>query len=166
MRLVEPSERYYLSYLDYIRELGDEERYPFTLDLEFEDCNQLLTQLNDFSSGVNLPADKVPNTTLWLVDGGKIVGVTNVRHFLNENIEFCGGHIGLGIRPSCRGRGLGNYLMQLSIEYLVKMGSQKIHIHCYKENESSARTIINNGGVLVSEFVDNQKVIQRYLVTC
>ena len=97
------------------------------------------------------------------VDGGKIVGVTNVRHFLNENIEFCGGHIGLGIRPSCRGRGLGNYLMQLSIEYLVKMGSQKIHIHCYKENESSARTIINNGGVLVSEFVDNQKVIQQCL---
>ena len=166
MKLVLPSEKYYQSYLAYIQELGDEERFPFTLDLPFKDCKELLTRLDAFSLGKSLPEGSVANTTLWLVEGDEITGITNVRHYLNARIEHCGGHIGLGIRPSFRGKGLGNTLMQLSIEYLLKLGVNPIHIHCYKDNTSSAKTILNNGGLLASEFADNQRVIQRYLVTC
>ena len=164
MKLVLPSSKYHQSYISYIKELGDEVRYPFTLNLSFNNFEQLLVQLKSYSLGENLPDDSVPNTTLWLVEGLNIIGVSNVRHHLNSRIENCGGHIGLGIRPSYRGKGLGNYLMQLSIKYLHDLGVKPVHIHCYKNNISSAKAIKNNCGVLNSEFNDNNKVIQRYLV--
>ncbi|MFD2164742.1 GNAT family N-acetyltransferase [Thalassotalea euphylliae] len=164
MELVKPSSRYKQSYLAYIKELGDEERYPFTLDLDFTHFDQLLITLDDYSQGKNLPSFTVQNTTLWLVEGEELVGVTNLRHCLNAQIEHCGGHVGLGIRPSSRGKGLGNLLMQLSIEKLTTMGVKHVHIHCYKSNVSSAKTITNNGGELASEFEDAGQTIQRYLV--
>lgn len=165
MKLVSTSLTYQESYISYIKELGNEERYPFTLDLEYNNFQQLLKQLDDFSSGINLPNGTVQNSTLWLVDGAEIVGVTNLRHHLNEEITHCGGHIGLSIRPSRRGNELGNLLMQLSIQHLSKLGVKEIHIHCYKDNEASAKTIIHCGGVLDSEIQDNNHSVQRYIKT-
>lgn len=164
MELVLPSDKYHQSYMSYIEELGNEERYPFTLDLDFNNFEELITQLNNFSLGKNLPPGAVPNTTFWLVDDNEIIGVTNLRHYLNKRIKHCGGHIGLGIRPSVRGKGLGKLLMQLSIEHLFNLGVKPIHIHCYKNNTSSAKAIKSNGGILSSEFTENNQVIQRYLV--
>ncbi len=163
MELIRPSEQYQKSYISYIEELENEERYPFTLDLEFKDFARFLDQLHDFSLGKNLPKNAVQNTTLWLIDNAQIVGVTNLRHHLNEEIEHIGGHIGLSIRPSSRGKGLGSTLMHLSMEQLILMGARKIHIHCYKTNLSSAKIIMNNGGILDSEIRENENIVQRYV---
>ena len=38
---------------------------------------------------------------------GTPVGVSNLRHYLNENLEKDGGHIGTHILPKYRGRGYG-----------------------------------------------------------
>jgi len=165
MELVEPAEKYYESYISYIKELGNEERYPFTLDLEFKDFSTYLGQLHDFSIGKNLPTNAVQNTTLWLVEDSHIVGVTNLRHHLNERIRHCGGHIGLSIRPSSRSKGVGSTLMQLSIEQLLVMGVKEIHIHCHKTNVSSAKIILNNGGILDSEITESNEIVQRYIKT-
>jgi len=165
MQLINPSDKYSKSYISYIKELGNEERYPFTLDLDFKDFPSYLKQLRDFSDGKNLPKHAVQNTTYWLLDNAQIVGVTNIRHRLNEHIEHCGGHIGLSIRPAFRGKGLGSVLMRLSIEKLTLMGVNKIHIHCHKTNLSSAKIIMNNGGILDSEISENKEVIQRYIKT-
>jgi len=165
MNLVTPSTTYQESYLSYIKELGNEERYPFTLDLEFEDFTTLLNRLEDYSFGRNLPEGTVQNTTLWLVDVNEIVGVTNVRHYLNEVITHCGGHIGLSIRPSQRGNGLGNLLIQLSIDHLKKLGVHHIHIHCYKGNEASSNAILHCGGKLDSEIEVDNHIVQRYIKT-
>ncbi len=163
MKLVSPSTIYQASYISYIKELGNEERYPFTLDLTFNNFQTLLKQLNDYSFGKNLPTGTVQNTTLWLVDNIEIVGVTNLRHYLNEAITHCGGHIGLSIRPSKRGNGFGNRLMRLSIDYLNKLGVSQIHIHCYKDNLGSAKAILNCGAILDSEITDNNHTVQRYI---
>ena len=90
--------------------------------------------------------------------------MTNIRHYLNKDIEYCGGHIGLSIRPSHRAKGYGNQLMRLSIEKLYDMGINTVHIHCYKDNTPSAKAIIANGGELNSELTHDNKVVQRYLV--
>jgi len=164
MELVAPSEKYQQSYNSYIEELGGEQRYPFTMGLEHQDFEHLLTQLKDFSLGNNLPNGVVQNSTFWLVEQSELIGVTNVRHHLNRRIEHCGGHIGLGIRPSFRGKGLGNLLMQLSIMQLVDLDVNPIHIHCYKSNTASAKAIQNNGGIINSEFTESNEVIQRYRV--
>ena len=119
MELVLPSEKFKQSFDSYINELGDEERYPFTLDLDMSDFKAYLSKLGDFSLGKNLPAGSVTNTTFWLIDNGEVLGVTNIRHYLNEQIRCCGGHIGLVIRPKARGKGIGSLLMKLSIDKLA-----------------------------------------------
>lgn len=164
MKLVRPSKYFEQSYISYIQELGDEERYPFTLDLDYSNFSQLLNKLNDYAVGVNLPDNTVANTTFWLVKDSEILGVTNIRHKLSDRLKNCGGHIGLSIRPSLRGKGLGCKLMALSLELLQKNGTRLIHIHCYKSNTSSAKTIISNGGLLDSEIRVGDEIIQRFLI--
>ncbi|MEM9103866.1 MAG: GNAT family N-acetyltransferase [Pseudomonadota bacterium] len=165
MRFIKPSMHFQESYNEYIQELGNEERYPFTMDFEYSDFHGLLQKLENFALGKDLPDGYVPSSTWWLVneDNG-LIGVSNLRHYLNQKLEYCGGHIGLGIRPSFRGQGWGKRLMQLSIEKLASMGLSKIHIHCYKNNLTSAKTITSNGGILDSEIQVEGKIVQRYMV--
>lgn len=164
MELIAPSAEFKDSYIQYIQELGSEERYPFPLDFAYNNFDALLEKLNNFSLGINLPKGYVPSSTLWLIENDELIGVTNIRHFLNADIEHCGGHIGLGIRPSYRGKGIGKVLMKLSIEQLFAMGISDIHIHCYKHNVSSAACIIACGGALHSEISVDDSVVQRFIV--
>ena len=167
VELVRPSTRYESSYRAYIEELGDEERYPFPLDFDHKDFPALLRRLNDFEAGRNLPEGYVPSSTYWLVENGELVGVSNLRHFLNERIFNAGGHIGMGIRPQARGRGLGNLLLSLTIAEAHKRGIGELHIHCHKHNEASAGMIMANAGILVSEISDGTSadLIQRWIVS-
>ena len=164
MKLVTPSAVYQQSYLDYIAELGNEERYPFPLDFDHHDFSQMLTRIEGFASGESLPDGYVQSSTFWLIDNEQIVGVTNIRHRLNDAIKHCGGHIGIGIRPSQRGKGIGRELMQMSINYLQQLNVRSIHIHCYKQNLASSKMIQACAGRLDSELVDGDQIVQRYIV--
>ncbi len=165
--LVLPDATYERSYRAYIEELGDEERYPFPLDFDHADFAAMLRRMGDFSNGVNLPQGFVPSSTFWLVQDGELVGVSNLRHLLNERIRHIGGHVGLGIRPSWRGHGLGTVLLALTIKEARRRGIEPIHIHCHKHNVASARIILSNGGVLESEVREpgSDHVVQRYVVS-
>lgn len=165
VELVRPNGIYEHSYRAYIEELADEVRYPFPLDFDHRDFDALLRRLSDFENGRNLPDGFVPSSTYWLIEHGELVGVSNLRHFLNERIFNAGGHIGLGIRPKARGRGLGNLLLSLTITEARRKGIGELHIHCHKHNAASARMIMANGGVLISELCDGEDgIIQRYVV--
>ncbi len=165
MQLILPTVKYQKSYISYIKELGDEERYPFPLDFEYEDFIELLNKIDNYANGINIPKDAVPSSTYWLIENNEIIGVTNLRHSLNQQIEFCGGHIGLGVRPSYRGKGVGNILLAKSIDKLNSIGVKVIHIHCYKENTASSSMIVANGGKLDSEILYNDNIIQRFIVS-
>jgi len=147
VELILPRLEYEPSYGAYIGELGDEERYPFPLDFEHTDFAALLRRLGDFASGVDLPDGFVPSSTYWLVEGSELIGVSNLRHYLNDRIRHHGGHIGLSVRPSYRGRGLGNVLLSLTIQEARKKDIAPIHIHCHKSNTASVRMIARNENV-------------------
>jgi predicted acetyltransferase len=164
VQLVLPTKEYEQSYREYIEELGDEERYPFPLDFDHSDFSKLLAKLEGFRNGIDLPDGFFPATTYWLIDGSEILGVSNLRHYLNERIRYAGGHIGLGIRPTCRSNGLGSFLLKLTLERAAERGIDPVHVHCHKHNEPSARMIIANGGSLESEINDDGEVVQRYVV--
>ena len=164
MQLILPSREYEQSYREYILELGDEERYPFPLDFDHSDFHELLAKLENFRVGKGLPEGFVPASTFWLVDQGEILGVSNLRHYLNDRIRQAGGHIGLGIRPSKRGQRLGVGLLKRTLEKAYEQGISSVHIHCHKHNRPSARMITANGGVLESEIKDGGEIIQRYVV--
>src|SRR5690606_29423812 len=114
--LVLPGFEYEGSYRNYIAELGAEERYPFQMDFPNGDFHALLERLRKFAAGVKVPSGYVRTSTYWLVDGGELIGVSSLRHRLNKQLAERGGHIGLGIRPSYRGRGLGTTLLALTLQ--------------------------------------------------
>ncbi|MEM9304502.1 MAG: GNAT family N-acetyltransferase [Pseudomonadota bacterium] len=161
-----PSPELEESYRSYIEELGDEERYPFPLDFAYDDFLAWLRRVEAFAAGVDLPEGFVSSTTFWLVRDEEIIGVSNLRHTLNAGLAHCGGHIGLGVRPSWRGNGVGNRLMALTIQEARKRGIGAVHVHCHKHNIASARMIVGNGGVLDSEIEDGEppEIVQRYVI--
>ena len=102
---------------------------------------------------------KVPCTLYFMLNDQKeIVGSIVINH---EDTKR--GHIHAGIVPWCRGNGYGTAMLALALKECKKMGIQKVHI-CpnSKENISAIHTVLNNGGYLLEEFVDDERIIERY----
>ncbi len=78
----------------------------------------------------------------------KIIGTIQLRHYLNEDLRKCGGHIGYGICPTERKKGYGTKQLELVLLKAREMGIPKIMISYDKDNFASAKVAINNGGVL------------------
>lgn len=110
----------------------------------------------------------VPGTTFFGYDTDRdcFVGAVNIRHYLNEGLRLRGGHIGDGIRPSMRRRGYATELIRLALKEcrsLVTDGD-KVLMVCDKDNVGSAKSILNNGGILENEIDDGGVVKQRYWI--
>lgn len=148
--LIRPRADLEASYRAYLIELGDEERYPFTLDLDCSDFPAFLQRLDDFERGRNLPEGRVPSTTYWWIVAGEVVAASNLRHHLNRELEAYGGHIGLGVRPSMRGKGIGVRLLKATVHQARQRGIGDVHIHCHRSNPASERMILRAGGELRS----------------
>ncbi len=111
---------------------------------------------------------KVPGSTFFLLDEerDRLLGAVNIRHYLNDALLLDGGHIGDGIRPSERRKGYATKMIGLALEECKKLGIEKALICCDKSNIGSAKSIINNGGVLENEITDEDgELVQRYWIT-
>lgn len=109
---------------------------------------------------------KVPDTTLFCLDEDRniFVGAVNIRHYLTEEMLVNAGHIGDGIRPSERRKGYATAMIGLALEEAKKLGISRVLMCCDKENIASAKSIINNGGILENEVVVNGVTEQRYWI--
>jgi predicted acetyltransferase len=142
-----------------------EELVPFPLGFAHENFAEFLAQLDACSRGEGLADGFVPHTTYWLVrDGTEVVAVSNLRHVLTDGLRREGGHIGYGVRPSARRLGFATALLRHTLIEARKKGINTALLTCDKPNVASARTILNNGGVLVSEefLPEFGEVVQRY----
>ena len=97
---------------------------------------------------------KVPDSVFFLIDNDRniLLGAVNIRHYLNDYLLKYAGHIGDGIRPSERNKGYGKKMIALALAECKKLSISKVLMVCDKDNVASAKTIINNGGVLENEF--------------
>ena len=110
---------------------------------------------------------KVPDSVFFLLDIERniLLGAVNIRHYLNDYLLKYGGHIGDGIRPSERGKGYGTEMIRLALIECKKLGINKVLMVCDKDNIASAKTIINNGGKLENEIIDEDgDTNQRYWI--
>ncbi|MEA4821433.1 MAG: GNAT family N-acetyltransferase [Erysipelotrichales bacterium] len=96
----------------------------------------------------------------------KICGMVNIRHYLNDFLLECGGHIGYSIRPSERRNGYAKQQLKLALDICSKKGIKKVLVTCDKDNIGSAKTIKSNGGILEDERYSDffKHVIQRYWI--
>ncbi len=111
---------------------------------------------------------KVPDSVFFLLDEerNRLLGAVNIRHYLNEYLLQEGGHIGDGIRPSERRKGYATEMIRLALIECKKLGIDKVLITCDKDNIGSAKSIINNGGILENEFINSDgNIEQRYWIT-
>lgn len=108
----------------------------------------------------------VPDSTFFCLDteSGMVVGAVNIRHYLNEGLLLNGGHIGDGVRPSQRRKGIATKMIALALEECKKLGIERVLMVCDKENIGSAKSIMNNGGVLENEVVVDGVTEQRYWI--
>ena len=130
---------------------------------DFRDFDNYMAELelNEERDGL------VPATTLFCLDEDRdiFVGAVDIRHYLNEGLLFAGGHIGDGVRPSERSRGIGTQMVALALDEAKKLGIDRVLMVCDKDNIPSRRTIEKNGGVLENEVDDNGVPVLRYWIT-
>jgi predicted acetyltransferase len=158
LRLVPPSADWLPAFLDLAREFHahGEPRYAETL----RDPEAYLRRRVQYATGFDLPADRAPETTFWLVAGeGKpdgpaspqLLAVSGVRHRLTPQLTQIGGHIGYAVRPGARRQGVGTALLALALAEARKLGLTRVLLTCDVSNIGSARIIQRNGGVLEDE---------------
>lgn len=108
----------------------------------------------------------VPDSTFFCMDEERdiMVGAVNIRHYLNEALLLNGGHIGDGVRPSERRKGIGTKMIGLALLECRKLGLDKVLMVCNKDNIGSAKSIMNNGGVLENEVLVDGVVEKRFWI--
>ena len=109
---------------------------------------------------------RVPDSTFFCLDPDRdiFVGAVNIRHYLTEELLLNGGHIGDGIRPSERRKGYATAMIGLALLEAKRLGIQRVLMVCDKDNIASAKSILNNGGVLENEILVDGVMEQRYWI--
>lgn len=124
-----------------------EKMVPYAIrKVDYHDFDAYLASMD---SGEQGPLG-IPDSTFFCLDTGRnrMVGAVNIRHRLNEQLLLSGGHIGDGVRPSERRKGIGTQMVALALEECRRLGIFDVLMVCDRENIASARTIQKNGGVL------------------
>ncbi len=107
----------------------------------------------------------VPSTTFLAVDeNDNLLGMIDLRHCLNAHLLQFGGHIGYSVLRAARRKGVARKMLSLALLECRKRAIDKVLLTCDKSNIASAKTILNNGGVLENEVQNGDKVTQRYWI--
>lgn len=166
LKLVKATHAYRAQIVDMLDEwyTSGEEIVPYVIrKTGYHDFDAYLDSLE-----VKEPQDGwVPDSTYFCLDTERniFVGAVNIRHYLNDRLLLNGGHIGDGVRPSERRKGVATRMIALALQECKKLGIRRVLMVCNKENIGSAKSIIHNGGVLENEVVVDGEVEQRYWIT-
>lgn len=107
----------------------------------------------------------VPSTTYLAVDeAGNVMGMLDLRHRLNDHLLQFGGHIGYSVLPAQRKKGIATKMLALALVQCKARNLTRVLITCDKKNIASAKTILNNGGVLENEVSEGARITQRYWI--
>ena len=170
MVLTEPTTEYsrqIQSYRKEFLECGDS--MDGTGDLrQFDDPRDWIDYLDKHKDPQTVPEGRVPSTQFIFIreEDKKIVGMIDVRHYLNDYLEKYGGHIGYSVAPSERRKGYATQMLKLVLPECAKLGIGRVLITCVQGNEGSKRTILNNGGIFESTVFDSEDGcwLERYWI--
>lgn len=158
IRLIPPSKEYEREILDYRREMieagnaalegcGSLDKYD-----RYEDWIAHLDRYKDRNT-IDPGSGYVEGSQYLLVDEERhrVLGMVNLRHYLNNDLYRIGGHIGYSIRPGERRKGYGKLQLSLALQILAGLGVKEALVSCDRKNNASARTIESCGGVFEKE---------------
>ena len=92
-----------------------------------------------------VPKGLVPSSTYLGVreKDNYIVGMIDIRHYLNEYLTQVGGHIGYGVRKTERNKGYAKQMLKLALEKCKELKIKKVLITCDEDNMASEKVILS-----------------------
>ncbi|MDK2968643.1 GNAT family N-acetyltransferase [Lacrimispora sp.] len=165
LQLVKLDEKYKLHLNNMMEEwyASEEKIVPAAIvKVDYHDFNNYILSMNEDEEKEGF----VPYSTYFCLDEERdlFVGAVNIRHYLNESLLLNGGHIGDGVRPSERRKGIATKMIELALKECKKIGLDKVLMVCDKKNIGSAKSIKNNGGILENEILVDGIMEQRYWI--
>jgi len=102
-------------------------------------------ELKKRSNEDTVPEGLVPSSTYLGVreKDNYIVGMIDIRHYLNEYLTQVGGHIGYGIRKTERNKGYAKQMLKLALEKCKELKIKKVLITCDEDNIASEKVILS-----------------------
>ncbi|WP_410614500.1 GNAT family N-acetyltransferase [Amycolatopsis sp. lyj-109] len=100
----------------------------------------------------------------WIVEADVVLGGIALRHGSGEFVRRAG-HIGYGIRPAARGRGLGTWALGEMLAEAARLGMDHVVLVCAATNTASAKTIERQGGILEGVGGTPRGAVRRYRVS-
>ena len=104
-----------------------------------------LEELKKRSCEDTVPKGLVPSSTYLAVreKDNYIVGMIDIRHYLNEYLTQVGGNIGYGVRKTERNKGYAKQMLKLALEKCKDLKIKKVLITCDEDNISSEKVILS-----------------------
>ena len=111
----------------------------------FSSIEDWLQELKKRSSKDTVPKGLVPSSTYLGVreKDNYIVGMIDIRHYLNEYLTQAGGHIGYGVRKTERNKGYAKQMLKLALEKCKELKIKKVLITCDEDNIASEKVILS-----------------------
>ncbi len=133
---------------------------------KFENYEDWLVKVNNELKKETCEEGRIPATQFltYRKEDNKLVGMIQIRHYLNEYLLNFAGHIGDSVRPSEQRKGYATEQIGLALKEAKKLGIERVLMTCDDVNIASAKSIINNGGVLENEIFHDGKTTQRYWI--
>lgn len=128
----------------------------------YEDWLQSVTA-NTSPETVN-PSWVVTDTFFALDESGRIVGIIDLRHTLNDFLKDCG-HCGYSVRPSERRKGYATEMLRQLLEHAKAAGLPELQLSVVKGNVPSVKTIVKNGGKYQRSFEFDGEEADVYIIT-
>lgn len=168
LKLVLPTLEYKEEIMDYKREfIENEDSMDGTAGLRnFNTFEDWYSAFCDNLKEETLREGLVPATTYIAIstESGRLIGMIDIRHRLNDYLFNFGGHIGYSVRKLERQKGYATEMLALALRECVKLDIKRVLITCDRDNIGSAKTIINNGGVMENEIPEGDGITQRYWI--
>ena len=111
----------------------------------FSSIEVWLEELKKRSCEDTVPKGLVPSSTYLGVreKDNYIVGMIDIRHYLNEYLTEAGGHIGYGVRKTERNKGYAKQMLKLALEKCKELKIKKVLITCDEDNIASEKVILS-----------------------
>ena len=111
----------------------------------FSSIEDWLEELKKRSSEATVPEGLVPSSTYLGVreKDNYIVGMINIRHYLNEYLTQVGGNIGYSVRKTERNKGYAKQMFKLALEKCKGLKIKKVLITYDEDNIASEKVILS-----------------------
>ena len=126
--------------------------------------NHTVSVNNNTSPETVNPAWVVTDTFFAVNEDGRIVGIIDLRHTLNDFLQDFG-NSGYSVRPTERRKGYATEMLRQLKDVAKQAGMTELHMATFQDNVASVKTIVKNGGVPEREFEAEGKPARMYVIT-